>query len=258
MGTGWLWMVLASLVLGACSGESTPSGAATETATPRGMAGPPKQFLTLPPGAALPSSEECAERVFRSGFEHRPANAEANRLVTRPQPVRIDGANDATNNAFAGRVDGRFTGTTDEIIQWASCKWGFDEDLMRARAVEESSWRQSQQGDLTAEPQLCAVVDLPAPCAQSYGLFQVKVTVHDGTYPRVVQSTAYNADYSAAWLRACFEGGFDWLGKQYRPGDVNGCVGAWFSGLWYDEGARSYLGRVNDHLEQRRWEAARF
>ena len=29
-------------------------------------------------------------------------------------------------------VTGIFTGTTDDIIQWASCKWGIDEDIIRA------------------------------------------------------------------------------------------------------------------------------
>lgn len=38
------------------------------------------------------------------------------------------------------RVDGRFSGTTDEILQWAACKWGLPDNLLRADAVEESTW----------------------------------------------------------------------------------------------------------------------
>jgi len=38
------------------------------------------------------------------------------------------------------RVDGRFTGTTDEIFQWAACKWGLPDNLIRADAVIESTW----------------------------------------------------------------------------------------------------------------------
>jgi hypothetical protein len=38
------------------------------------------------------------------------------------------------------RVDGQFTGTTDEIIQWAACKWGLPDNLLRAEAAHESSW----------------------------------------------------------------------------------------------------------------------
>jgi hypothetical protein len=40
------------------------------------------------------------------------------------------------------RVDGQFTGTTDEILQWAACKWGLPDDLIRADAVVESTWFQ--------------------------------------------------------------------------------------------------------------------
>jgi len=40
------------------------------------------------------------------------------------------------------RVDGQFTGTTDEIIQWAACKWGIPDNLLRAQAVTESTWYQ--------------------------------------------------------------------------------------------------------------------
>ena len=37
-------------------------------------------------------------------------------------------------------MDGQFTGTTDEIFQWAACKWGLPDNLIRATAVEESTW----------------------------------------------------------------------------------------------------------------------
>jgi hypothetical protein len=40
------------------------------------------------------------------------------------------------------RVDGQFTGRTDEIFQWAACKWGLPDDVIRATAVEESTWFQ--------------------------------------------------------------------------------------------------------------------
>ena len=40
------------------------------------------------------------------------------------------------------RVDGRFTGTADEILQWAACKWGLPDNLIRADAVVESTWFQ--------------------------------------------------------------------------------------------------------------------
>jgi hypothetical protein len=47
--------------------------------------------------------------------------------------------------AVFGRVDGQFTGTTDEIIQWAAAKWGLPDNLIRAEAVVESYWYQDNR-----------------------------------------------------------------------------------------------------------------
>ena len=44
-------------------------------------------------------------------------------------------------------VTGRYRGTTDEILQWAARKWGFDPDLFRAVATVESYWNMSVVGD---------------------------------------------------------------------------------------------------------------
>lgn len=40
------------------------------------------------------------------------------------------------------RVDGQYTGTTDEILQWAACKWGLPDNLLRSEAATESTWFQ--------------------------------------------------------------------------------------------------------------------
>ena len=106
-------------------------------------------FRALSPGSALPSDAACAARVRRSAWEPRAGNSAANHKVV-PQPVRLpdNPALDETwPRKYKPRIDGNFTGTTDEIIQWASCKWGIDDDLTRARAVQESSWQQSKVGD---------------------------------------------------------------------------------------------------------------
>src|SRR5581483_8351475 len=78
------------------------------------------RFATLPPGSALPSGAECAARMHRRGWEPRPENAAANETpgVTG---VRIDGAGERGQELLAARIDGAFSGTTDEIIQWAAC-----------------------------------------------------------------------------------------------------------------------------------------
>lgn len=218
----------------------------------------PRRFVTLKPGSTLPSGLTCAQLVRRSPWEPRPQNSDANHTegITG---VKVDGAGDRFNFTYAGRIDGKFTGTTDEIIQWGACKWGFSEDITRARAVQESYWRQSAVGDETMDAEACAIIGKEAPCWQSYGIFQIKGTVHEGTYPASANSTSFNVDYSLAWLRACYEGAFGhWLGNGYQADDEWGCVGASFSGDWYDSEGEKYIRRVKEHWANRDWEQAGF
>jgi autotransporter family porin len=168
--------------------------------------------------------------------------------------VGIDGAAAWFDLKFKDRVDGRFTGSTDDIIRWGACKWGFDEDTTRARAVQESTWHQSKVGDKSYSARICAVIGRMAPCWQSYGLLQVKSTVHEGTYPLAARSTAFNVDYALGWLRACYEGAFSaWLSDGYAAGDEWGCVGAWYSGRWYDDAATEYVRQVKVLRAERPW-----
>src|SRR5262249_24548237 len=94
-------------------------------------------FVTLPPGTALPTEAECAARVRRSPWEPRPANFWANNTNAYAQGWRLHGS-DLDAYGYEERVTGNFTGTTDEILQWVACKWGIDEDIVRAQAVRES------------------------------------------------------------------------------------------------------------------------
>lgn len=251
--------VAALLVFGSVSSVNAEAQKSLSTGTKDQPAGAPSpRFQTLPPGAKLPSGSACAAKIRRSAFEPRPENAAANHTRGRAGAA-IDGADAAFNQKYAPRVDGNFVGTTDEILQWGACKWGFSEDITRARAIQESYWRQSQLGDKTDSSAECKKIALPAPCWQSYGILQVKGTVHEKTYPLAKDSTAYNVDYALAWLRACYEGAFDhWMGNGYRAGDEWGCVGAWYSGNWYDSGARQYIGGVRQHLAERAWARAGF
>lgn len=211
-------------------------------------------FETLPPGSELPDGDVCADQVRADpSEENRPENTEANN-TTVDATVRIDGADEVWNDALAPRVTGDFTGTTEQVLRWVSCKWGFDEDITRARAVTESSWLMSTEGDVSESPAECELIGLPAPCAQSYGLLQVKGTIHEGTYPHASRSSAFGADYAMAWLRACYEGSFTWLLEDgYTAGEEWGCVGAWFSGEWWDQPANDYVGEVKYHVENETW-----
>jgi hypothetical protein len=222
--------VRAALALLACLVLAGPIGTVPEPvrsarAVPTG---------TSPPGAPLPSDEDCARGVRRDPWEPRPGNGEANRTVP-PGPVSSRRWGDRRAEAFRSRVTGRFTGTTDEIIRWASCKWGFDPDLTRAQAVQESGWHQSARGD----------------GGVSLGLLQIKSTVWTGTAPWSADSTAFNVDWSLGMRRACFEGHL--FGDLGSRGDLWGCVGAHFSGRWRDEPALAYIAEVRGHLERRAW-----
>ena len=242
----WLWVLFSMVVIVQCAAFSS-SPTPTQVLAPMGGG----YFATVPPGAGLP--QDCAARV-RAAAERRPGNDGANH-TSGITGVNVDGASAGFMSRLGSRVNGSFTGTTDEILQWGACKWGLDEDVQRARAVVESSWRQAQLGDFTTSASACALIGKSAPCYQSYGLLQVKGTVHKGTYPIAQLSTPFNVDYALAWQRACFEGDFTWLGSNYGAGDLWGCVGAWFSGHWYDAGAQEYINSVQTHLRDRTWEA---
>ncbi len=205
------------------------------------------RLATVPPGGALPSGRACAERVHPHPTEPRPGNRSANR--SRGAPLRMPASAWRGFDAWHGlsrRVDGRFTGTTDEIIQWASCKWGFPRELTRAQAYVESRWNQRFRGDAGA----------------SVGVMQVKAgrpgTPHRYAWPYARTSTAFNVDYALAWRRACYEGYFaegGWLPPGSR-GDLWGCVGLWFSGRWHAGSAR-YVREVRRALRDRPWASLR-
>lgn len=213
---------------------------------------------TLPPGAALPDDATCAGRVVRSE-EIRPTNS---------RPNQTPGGGKGLSGPFMDRLSGDFVGTTDEILQWVSCKWGIDADIIRAQAAQESSWFMSAAGDFTTETQWCAPGHPPGAdgrpgCAQSVGMMGVKFRYHGDAFPEAGQSTAYNLDYTVATWRACFEGSETWLASNppdsgYRAGDIWGCLGRWFAGDWRSGEALGYIGRVQAAYRNRVWETPWF
>ncbi len=161
------------------------------------------------------------------------------------------------------------TGTTDEIIQWASCKWGVPADVARAQAATETYWRQGFLGDWTTTAADCAPghalgADGRADeCPQSIGLLQIKYKFFKNAFPGAEQSTAYNVDYAYAVWRNCFEGGEQWLndsprGRDYAAGDGWGCIGRWFAGEWYTAPATNYISEVQERLDTRVWNSSDF
>src|SRR5262249_31841624 len=149
------------------------------------------------------------------------------------------------------RVNGQFQGTTDEIFQWAACKWGLPDNLLRAIAVRESGWNQYQTqpsgrcvekrgcgdvfpaADASTRVYCNALTRLggydyqkdygPGICPKTFSIVGVMdwqapawgrmPDNQNGTFPFNRDSTAFAVDYLAAHLRGCYEGWERWLGQ---------------------------------------------
>ncbi len=202
------------------------------------LLGTPAHAHTRPVGAK-PLSDRAAAKRVKPAAEVRAENRDENRhLLSRAQLATFRKHSDMP---YRARVTGHYRGTTDEIIQWAAAKHGIDVNVMRAVAVVESYWRMSTVGDN----------------GDSFGLFQIRRPYHCcAKYART--STAFNADYYGAIIRAYYDGRMPWLndvehGEAYRKGDLYGSLGAWFAGRWHTQPANDYIQRIKDTLRARTW-----
>lgn len=280
----WLrWLMLVPLLLVTLVVVRQEVPAVTSSADPVSSSPPPDTgwFRTLPAGSwtQLPDDRTCTERVRRSTWEPRPDNHTPNRttpdvetvhasFAARPRAV-AGGYDDRWDSWLLQRVTGAHTGTTDENIQWAACKWGIADNLLRAIAVRESAWFQYQvypsgrcvaqvgcgdmtTGDVPGHRLFCTAVsrhgydyrqDYPAGvCPKTYSIVGV-MSWHDprwgpmpenqnGTFPFNRDSTAFALDYLGAFLRGCQEGWLHWLGNT---GDGSYAAGETWGcvGAWY-------------------------
>jgi hypothetical protein len=250
---------------------ATVSPTGTPTAEASGPAAAPARFTTKRPGAALPSGAQCATWVRARPYpENKGANRTANQTMGhRLGPDFFSGGNARANSAITPRVDGRFTGTTGQILRWAACKWGIDENLVLAQAAVESWWQQGTLGDWTTDGTRCAPAHglgtdgRPGECPESFGIMQNRYPYERSAWPGIANSTAMNADLAYAIWRACFEGYETWLntverGRDYAAGDEWGCMGRWFSGRWHTPAGQGYVDRVRGYLDQRIWQTPNF
>ncbi len=233
--------------------KATPTATAdptvTPTSDPSSASGSGQYFGLAPAGTSLPRSDAyCASHV-QPQPEVAPANTTANH-DTPPAGTNFDWGPWVTRNpgvaTIFAQVDGDFAGTTGEILEWAACKWGWDQDLAMAEAFQESTWVQSTAGDN----------------GHSFGILQVRASPNSdspsadlgwGGFPWTEQSTALDADAQMAYLRACYDGDTPWLGNGYQAGNVWGCIGSWYSGDWLSAAADGYISRVQAALNSQAW-----
>jgi hypothetical protein len=232
---------------------------------------PPAVFGTLPPGASLPSGAQCARWVLASPSpENRPGNSTFNHTTGQVVGPGFFPAGDSPQvKTLVSRINGDFTGTTEEILRWAACKWGIDQNVVFAQAAAESWWQQSQLGDWEAQTQYCppghglGTDGRAGYCPASYGVMQDKYVFEQSSWPGIAESTAMNVDAAYAIWRSCYNGYEVWLndeprGKQYQAGDLWGCVGRWSAGAWYTPAANEYIALVKKYLDERIWETPAF
>jgi hypothetical protein len=248
------------------SASATPSAPATApTPSPSPSPSGSTYFTTLPSGASgLPVSDaSCASQVPPSSWEPRADNLTANGTTpsgTVPWATTSNQMYWTNWIAKRNQVTGNYTGTTDEIFRWAACKWGVEENVLRAVAVQESDWHQNARGDYANGSY------------HSFGIMQIRNNSADGTpdwggYSDTLNETALNVDFYASYIRSCYDGDFydggSWLyngktisqviaanGADYA---LWGCVGSWFSGGWYDSGAQSYVNSVKQWYAAKTW-----
>ena len=221
-------------------------------ATPGPVAG--STGATVPVGSNLPSAELCAAYadLVGSDREGRPENTDANRSMPshRMLPRWSDFWAPPANRLFVPRIDGQFTGTTDQIIVWGACKWGVNTDVV-ARWRWPSPHGGRRVGDYANDPALCVGDDI-APCPTSFGLLQLKHTTRPGSWPDSQLHTAFNVDYSLA-VRGCFEGGLPTLTAATVPATSGVINGLALLGEWKDDLALGYVQAVERELEEHPW-----
>jgi hypothetical protein len=207
----------------------------------------------------------------------RPDNYQANHTIPPTDAVHASLAAKPRDSNYAKewytwlrpRVTGAHVGTTDENIQWAACKWGISDNLLRAIAVHESTWTQYDTypsgrcvvtmgcGDMITQPsaasrEYCSFISQAGydyerdygrgRCPETFSIVGVMswqdpawgAMPHNqnGTFPFNRDSTAFALDYLASFLRGCYEGWIPWLADS---GDKSYTAGYLWGcvGVWY-------------------------
>ena len=284
-GRPWVWWLVVALLAGVLPAAVLTLRRGADAHGSGSSVPPPAEgwFRTLPAGAwsSLPDDRACAGRTHRSQWEPRPGNRSPNHHVPDPASVRAafaarprssEGAVDPRWDSWLlPRVSGQHVGTTDENIQWAACKWGLSDNLLRAIAFRESNWWQGEVyssgrcveqngcGDVLTEStvatrQFCdGLAEHGVDYQRWYGVGRCPRTFslvgvmswqapdwgpmpdnQNGTFPFNRDSTAFARDYLGAFLRGCDEGWARWLVPPESRGNAGSTERLWGCvGAWY-------------------------
>jgi hypothetical protein len=274
-GTSYSYTVAAYDAAGNTSAQSS-----SVEATPQAAAGAPSCPVAQPqttwaPVGRAPLTDAQAAACVQHEPETRPGNAQYNNYVPSPaEELAWQGARPTNehqpNVEYVDGLDGLSNPSTDDLIQWASYKWGIPADWVRAEAVVESHWRATSTGDLTSVsasdyPSYPAVshysgVTCTSNCQiwRSLGLMQVSWTAGNspayGAEPLRWKSTAFNVDYYASVVRWYYDGHCNWCGSGYSAQQPWPSIGGWYSPYpWQNSGARGYESEVQTTLDSRTW-----
>jgi hypothetical protein len=241
-----------------------------------------RERTTWTPLGTPPLSDAQAAAMVRHRPEQRPQNTPYNEFV--PSPSEIAAFRSARNydgqrilrsnrlNAYVDGLDCMSNPSTDDLIQWASLKWGIPTDWLRAQYAKESHWYQLSGlnkglGDRAAVPpswyrQYPLVAQIAgtreSEVYESLGITQVKWkpdnSQYPGTEPLRWKSTAFNVDFQAAQVRYFYDGYCRWCTGGYSAGQEWNSIGAWYQPRpWANGSAVSYIASVQAILAAKPW-----
>ncbi len=228
---------------------STPAPTGTPTPVPSATPSPVAHYSLSGPGISLPSESACAASVSaNSAPENAPWNANDGTgynsnagIASTPSYFYANaGSQLGYPNADFAQVDGQYAGTTDDIMRVYSCKWGEDEDWMRAQSWIETGWHQdcaamhggsgcNENGDYNHPDGICyglvaglsdsgfAVTNgggqyvfgnfFGLGAYASWGIIQSKSACAEYyAQPMLALSTSWGEDYEGAKFRSCMNG----------------------------------------------------
>jgi len=178
-------------------------------------------LFTVAGGIETTVDRACAAGVSTDAFEPVPKNSPENEFMPSASDLATYKSEAATGEGGAPgsyllRVDGKFPAPPTRFSSGLHGKWGFDENVTRATAVNETHWRQTEIGDIGNGTSLGILQikssDYPSTCKSVASSQNTADVTNPDCYSYL--STAFAADYKLAQQRACFEGKIGYLASD--------------------------------------------